>query len=357
MRTRRHTLVLVVGLGACGGRVASEGPIGEEIQNPDEHATPVPSAAPNASNDAGVPAPEPVFPPAPSARTDAVPITCAVLRNGHIDTFTLPGARLTPGPAVALDTFDVTSMGRRGDALYACSSSGGDGVVVRIGMADGAIVRSTVACVAATADRHGIEILQRTALGTRLVHLDDWDDVVLATTPEAIDIGADVSRIAPFFDQIVGAWHSTRTLDVSARADGSHVAKRTLSRPSALLHGLTLVPDGRLLLTAGSGTIDVFDPFDGTWLERHGGGPTATSNLSAIACEETTEPRLDSCDDRADGVYCSEQDYTTAITCSNGALAGTAHCSRGSCQTDATGHAVLQNQRLECVPHATPPAE
>lgn len=346
VRFARVLLGLIV---ACGGRVA---PIGEDLPSDDGTTTVV--------GDGSQPPPEPPTPPPatdfptdiPTQRQPPQALVCKFLRGGRLDSVYFPGAVLTPGPAVQLDTFDVHSMGRDDDSLFVCTSSGGDGVVARIDANDGAVERSDARCIATTGDADGIDVLRWNTTGNTLDHFANWGQVLTDTPERSLEYSAQVSRISLFFDQIVGTWNATDLVDVSRRDDGKGLASRTLDRDGDPIHGLATAPDGRLLVTTRNQGIQVYDLFEGTWLEQHE-SDSAFNGISAIHCTQTKQPGFDTCAGKETGAYCSSVEYAQSYRCKSGSFDGSVGClgKTGFCQSDANGQAVLDDDgELVCTP-------
>lgn len=248
---------------------------------------------------------------------------------------------------VELDTFDVSSMGRMGAHLFVCTSSGGDGIVARVSIDSGVVERSRERCLAVSADARGIDVLARSALGETLQHFSDWDAVNTGAAARSVDFPAQVSRIASFYEQVIGSWTSSRTLEISERESGVRLGSRELERPGEWIAGLAPVADGRVLISGRERGIDVFDLFTGEWLEHH----AAFHNASALHCAPSYAPAEDSCSGREDGVYCSRIDYAQAYRCRDGQRRGALSCEgAGVCQTDRDSAAEMQGESLRCSP-------
>ncbi len=179
------------------------------------------------------------------------------LESGDVCVLSSIQPGLTFGP--------VSSIGWRGEMLYACADQG----MVRIALRDGAWEAAQIPCEAVSADTDRLYVMQ--SWGDPL-H-DPWllEQVYAYSSYDAVLDGASdrtyhlpfSSRMTVHGDRLFGAWHATDTVDVVSLTSGTALGSIKLQGYDDWIGGIAVLDDDRLVIAgpgvAGGSTVSVFD--------------------------------------------------------------------------------------------------
>lgn len=313
MRTKGWLGLAVVMLVGCGGEVVvpDPDPIRKIIVDPiDEHRedqkrkvvtrgagglddaagmrrtvridTPAPTPTPTP---APTPTPKPVEPPSAPPPTHAC-TTILVGDDVRLGTITFgPTNRWSDDGAVLDLSMDaaqtITSLGRQGDSLFACSL----GKAIKISVAEGTVESSEIACDAVTAGDTAIWI--QSSARAALERYTDWTavfegrvDASFEPMP-AIQIGVTGNKLIGMGLDANGFMQLVRfDAETNEPASSSPWGIRVPS-----WRGVDMTADGFVYFTAGTKTIMIYDPVRNR-NTLAGSMSSATTGFYGLACDD-----------------------------------------------------------------------
>lgn len=280
--------LVVVGCGA-EVRAPGEGPLADPyLPGPAVMEDPIDEGPGRPRDEPGAP-PAATEPPALPGGALKTRCTTVVDQAGaaRIATIDLDSGRTTLGAPVTLpDPIDLSSLGARGQKLFACGGAG----VVRIDARTGAVDETKARCDAVSADEDGLWILDRAR--ETVSRYVDWAALRAGAPAEIAPAPKDASRVAVRARTLIAAPYRGNV--VTVMEGGAAPRAVGLEAFAGAIAGVDVAADGRrLLLTSPdlpAGNVMVFDLVTGAYLSTARAATGSALAVTGLACEAATAP-------------------------------------------------------------------